>query len=106
MTRQYEVVYIFDSALEETAINERLARFHALIQQPGIEPPQGNQWGRRTLAYPIRKHESGVRVVDYKDERTLSRFLTERGKILPSRLPGTCDRHQRQLSTANKPARQ
>ena len=34
MTRQYEVVYIFDSALEETAINERLARFHALIQQP------------------------------------------------------------------------
>ena len=44
--------------------------------------------------------ESGVRVVDYKDERTLSRFLTERGKILPSRLSGTCARHQRQLSTA------
>ena len=28
--------------------------------------------------------ESGVRIVDFKDERTLSRFLTERGKILPS----------------------
>jgi small subunit ribosomal protein S18 len=42
--------------------------------------------------------ESGVRVVDFKDERTLSRFLTERGKILPSRLSGTCARHQRQLS--------
>ena len=39
--------------------------------------------------------ESGVRVVDFKDERTLSRFLTERGKILPSRLSGTCARHQR-----------
>jgi len=50
--------------------------------------------------------ESGVRVVDYKDERTLSRFLTERGKILPSRLSGTCARHQRQLSTAIKRARQ
>jgi small subunit ribosomal protein S18 len=47
-----------------------------------------------------------VRVVDYKDERTLSRFLTERGKILPSRLSGTCARHQRQLSTAIKRARQ
>ena len=35
MTRQYEVVYIFDSALEEATINERLARFNALIQQPG-----------------------------------------------------------------------
>jgi small subunit ribosomal protein S18 len=29
--------------------------------------------------------ESGVRIVDYKDERTLQRFLTERGKILLSR---------------------
>jgi small subunit ribosomal protein S18 len=50
--------------------------------------------------------ESGVRVVDYKDERTLQRFLTERGKILPSRLSGSCARHQRQLSTAIKRARQ
>jgi small subunit ribosomal protein S18 len=50
--------------------------------------------------------ESGVRVVDYKDERTLQRFLTERGKILPSRLSGTCARHQRQLSSAIKRARQ
>ena len=50
--------------------------------------------------------ESGVRVVDYKDERTLQRFLTERGKILPSRLSGTCGRHQRQLATAIKRARE
>jgi small subunit ribosomal protein S18 len=48
----------------------------------------------------------GVRIVDYKDERTLSRFTTERGKILPSRLSGACARHQRQLSTAIKRARQ
>ena len=64
MTRQYEVVYIFDSALEETAINERLARFHALIQQPGIEAPQVSHWGKRTLAYPIRKHETGYYVAE------------------------------------------
>jgi small subunit ribosomal protein S6 len=63
MTRQYEVVYIFDSALEETAINERLARFHALIQQNGIEPPQVTHWGKRTLAYPIKKHDTGYYVV-------------------------------------------
>jgi small subunit ribosomal protein S18 len=48
----------------------------------------------------------GVRTVDYKDERTLSRFTTERGKILPSRLSGMCARHQRQLSVAIKRARQ
>ena len=63
MTRQYEVVYIFDSALEEAAINERLARFHTLIQQPGVEAPQVSHWGKRTLAYPIKKHETGYYVV-------------------------------------------
>jgi small subunit ribosomal protein S18 len=46
-----------------------------------------------------------VRVLDYKDERTLSRFVTERGKILPSRLSGMCARHQRQLARAVKRAR-
>ena len=50
--------------------------------------------------------ESGVRIVDYKDERLLTRFLTERGKILPARLSGACARHQRQLGTAIKRARQ
>jgi small subunit ribosomal protein S18 len=49
--------------------------------------------------------ESGVRVVDYKDDRGLSRFTTERGKILPSRLSGMCSRHQRQLGEAIKRAR-
>jgi small subunit ribosomal protein S18 len=50
--------------------------------------------------------ESGVRVVDFKDDRMLSRFTTERGKILPSRLSGMCARHQRQMSVAVKRARQ
>jgi small subunit ribosomal protein S18 len=49
--------------------------------------------------------EAGIRFIDYKDERTLSRFITENGKILPSRLSGTCARHQRQLALAIKRAR-
>ncbi len=49
--------------------------------------------------------ESGVRVVDYKDERMLTRLLTERGKIIPSRLSGMCARHQRQVAQAIKRAR-
>lgn len=49
--------------------------------------------------------ESGVRFVDYKDERVLSRFVTERGKILPRRISGMCARHQRQINTAIKRAR-
>ena len=49
--------------------------------------------------------ETRVRFVDYKDDRTLGRFTTEQGKILPSRLSGVCARHQRQLATAVKRAR-
>ena len=58
---------------------------------------------RRSKTCPVC--ETGVRVVDYKDERTLGRFTTERGKILPSRLSGMCARHQRQVATAIKRAR-
>ncbi len=49
--------------------------------------------------------EAGLRYIDYKDEKLLQRFLTERGKILPSRLSGISARHQRQLSVAIKRAR-
>ncbi|HHV45127.1 MAG TPA: 30S ribosomal protein S18 [Firmicutes bacterium] len=44
--------------------------------------------------------------VDYKDVNRLRRFLTDRGKILPRRISGNCARHQRQLTTAIKRARQ
>ena len=49
--------------------------------------------------------EAGIRYIDYKDEKLLQRFLTERGKIPPSRLSGISARHQRQLSVAIKRAR-
>lgn len=43
--------------------------------------------------------------VDYKDLDRIGRYVTERGKILPSRLTGTCARHQRVLTRAIKRAR-
>ena len=49
--------------------------------------------------------ELRIRVVDYKDDKLLSRFLTERGKILPRRLSGITARHQRQIAVAIKRAR-
>jgi small subunit ribosomal protein S18 len=49
--------------------------------------------------------ELRIRIVDYKDEKLLGRFLTERGKILPRRLSGVSARHQRQLAVAIKRAR-
>lgn len=43
--------------------------------------------------------------IDYKDERRLRRFITERGKIIPRRISGTCARHQRSLAHAISQAR-
>jgi small subunit ribosomal protein S18 len=42
---------------------------------------------------------------DYKDQEQLKQFITDRGKILPRRITGTCAKHQRKLTTAIKRAR-
>ncbi|MEE8573236.1 MAG: 30S ribosomal protein S6 [Gemmatimonadota bacterium] len=65
MTREYEIVYIFDSTLEEAQVNERLERFHGLLECPeSSEPISGiNHWGRRTLAYDIDGKDVGYYVV-------------------------------------------
>ena len=47
----------------------------------------------------------GVKEIDYKDINTLKTYITETGKIVPSRITGTRARYQRQLSTAIKRAR-
>ena len=44
--------------------------------------------------------------VDYKDVARLKKYISERGKILPRRVTGTCAKHQRELTTAVKRARQ
>ena len=47
----------------------------------------------------------GVKEIDYKDLNTLKAYITETGKIVPSRITGTKSRYQRQLATAIKHAR-
>lgn len=61
MSRKYEAVYIFDSALEDAAISEKLARHHALLNT--AEPPEIDTWGRRQLAYKIGRRETGYYVL-------------------------------------------
>ena len=47
----------------------------------------------------------GVKEIDYKDLNPLRQYVTENGKIVPSRITGTKARYQRQLATAIKRAR-
>ena len=46
-----------------------------------------------------------VERIDYKDVDTLKKYVTERGKILPRRITGTCTMHQREVTKAIKRAR-
>jgi small subunit ribosomal protein S18 len=43
--------------------------------------------------------------IDYKDIKILRNYLTERGKVLPRRMTGTCAKHQRELTESIKRAR-
>ncbi|MFP3948953.1 MAG: 30S ribosomal protein S6 [Longimicrobiales bacterium] len=193
--RTYEVVYILDPALEESAVDEKLERFHGVATKPGGEVVAVDHWGNRQLAYPIEGHNTGyyvvshvnaepdslpefervvklddevlrylvvvnegepisdqsilaprppsqreeeedededeleededegppefsggrgrrrrhegpaIRLLNYKDVATLSKFVTEQGKILPRRTTKVSAPFQRQLSSAVKRAR-
>jgi len=57
--------------------------------------------GRKTCRFC----ENKIDYIDYKDEKALRRYLTERGKIVPRRITGTCAWHQRKLTVAIKRGR-
>lgn len=195
--RLYEVVYIFDAALNEAAVNQRLEKFHDLAIRNGGEVTSVDHWGNRQLAYPVNGSKTGyyavaqfhadptalpeferilklddtllrylvvlnegepttgvsvlaerqprsesapasdddedeedddedadtppefsggrgrrrrvdgpaIELLNYKDVSTLSRFLTESGKLLPKRTTKVNARFQRQLGRAVKRAR-
>ncbi len=63
--------------------------------------PRGKRPRRKVCTFCVDK----IQHIDYKDTIRLRRFTSERGKILPRRMSGTCAKHQRQLSTAIKRAR-
>jgi len=66
-------------------------------------PMRGGRKGHRKVCqFCVDK----VDYIDYKDVARLRRFMSERAKILPRRVTGTCARHQTDLTTAIKRARQ
>jgi small subunit ribosomal protein S18 len=64
---------------------------------------KGPRKGRRKVCqFCVEKCDE----IDYKDVSKLRKFTSERAKILPRRVTGTCAKHQRELTTAIKRARQ
>ena len=67
------------------------------------ERPRNGRKGRRKVC---RFCADKIETIDYKDVARLRNYVSERAKILPRRVTGTCARHQRDLTTAIKRARQ
>ncbi|MGN0469442.1 MAG: 30S ribosomal protein S18 [Acutalibacteraceae bacterium] len=73
-----------------------------MAERPERDNRRGGRKGRKKVcAFCVDK----VDVIDYKDISRLRRFISERAKILPRRVTGTCARHQRDLTIAIKRAR-
>ena len=71
-------------------------------ERPERDNRRGGRKGRRKVcAFCVDK----VETIDYKDIARLRRYISERAKILPRRVTGTCAHHQRELTTAIKRAR-
>ena len=70
-------------------------------ERPERENRRGRKGRKKVCNFCVDK----IDVIDYKDVAKLRRFISERGKILPRRVTGTCARHQRELTVATKRAR-
>ena len=66
----------------------------------------GNMRARRSRRKACAFCTEKVETIDFMDSVRLKKFISERGKILPKRMTGTCAKHQRELTTAIKRARQ
>ena len=66
------------------------------------QQPQIRRFPRKKYCYFCANKDVKI---DYKDPELLRKFITDRGKIIPSRITGTCSYHQRQLARAIKRAR-
>ena len=69
------------------------------------DSPMKRRGGRRRKKVCVFCSDKENKGIDYKDVNKLKRYVSERGKILPRRVTGTCARHQRELTVAVKRAR-
>ena len=70
-----------------------------MAYEKGARPNRKSR--KKVCAFCVEKAEN----IDYKDVAKLRKFTSDRAKILPRRVTGTCAKHQRELTTAIKRAR-
>ncbi len=95
-----------DEVVEEK--EEKIEDSNVQLQDQGREDENRTKGGAKGKAFfhkKVCRFCANKAKIDYKDADGLRRFTTERGKILPRRITGTCSKHQKELAVAIKRAR-
>ena len=107
---QYEVMYVIDTALEDSARTELINRFNELVVKNGGEVERVDEWGKRKLAYAINYKTEGYYVLMYiKAPADLPRELERNLKISESVLRYLVIRYEGELPAKremNRPVRE
>ena len=107
---QYEVMYVVDAALEDSARNELINRFNELVVKNGGEVERVDEWGKRRLAYAINYKTEGYYVLMYiKAPADLPRELERNLKISAQVLRYLVIRYEGELPAKremNRPVRE
>lgn len=100
MAEDQEMLEKQEAMSQEASMNE------VAVENEGREEDRdGRSKGKTYFRKKVCRFCANKAKIDYKDADALRRYMTERGKILPRRITGTCAKHQREVAKAIKRAR-
>lgn len=99
-----EKIVVAEETATEAPVAETAPATEETATKPAKAPYRQNGANRKRKKVCIFCADK-IAYIDYKDTMKLRKLTSERGKILPRRITGTCAMHQRQLTTAIKRAR-
>ena len=101
---QYEIMYVIDPALEDSARTELINRFSELVKKNGGEVDRVDEWGKRRLAYAIQYKTEGYYVLMYiKAPAELPREIERNMQISDSVLRYLTVRYEGELPAKREP---
>ena len=96
---------LMNGQAEQASSGERTERFNQEKSDKGFDKNDKKKYFLKRKKKVCAFCAKGAEPISYKDEKTLRKYITENGRILPKRVTGTCQKHQREIVVAVKRAR-
>ena len=99
--RKYETIVVFNSALGENELNAEVSRVQALLESNGAKDVEAQRWGRKEIAYTVKKQKFGNFVAfEYASEQSdtvdkSSRVLVIMDSVLKFQTHTVSDKHRK-----------